>query len=372
MAKAKIYKNPLKWLFNIEVDERKSLGINLTPESNEELKAVLQENATLKGQLGRIQIRDKKIREEERKIDKEKKIIKDLKLQEKEINKKRYGETISMGKFFAKYISDKYFRDKLKLMDKDGIECFGKFGDIVITKNRGSFVVLDSEGNPVAESKSIDGIIYKPESLESQLDANRLLLPYDKDRNPVIDFESIEMGELEFDPDENRYFMTREAKKKAKDIVIEKIKEIQEKNDRLEVLELSLNDLQRELHDEKRAKNILKNQIQTTKSELTEAMGMTMQFNSKVGEMQSKITNLTEIKAMYEKKITALEYINNKMIERIEQSGDRTLYEQVKQDIHSDVEFYKNILPESVVERPVDTPKAMSKPGQVLEASKVQ
>ena len=49
-------------------------------------------------------------------------------------------------------------------------------------------------------------------------------------------------------------------------------------------------------------------------------MGMTMQFNAKIGEMQSKITSLTEIKAMYEMKITALESINHKMIDRIEQN----------------------------------------------------
>lgn len=361
------------------IDSRKDVGTNLTPDYDEQKKALAQENATLKGQLAMIQIGQKAQAENEKQKDKVSEEIKALREDERKINLERYGETISLGKFFSKFMNDKNFREKLYLTDKNGVSKFGKFGDIQITKNRGTFLITDSNFNPVIESRSIEGLFYKPNSLDNHLEVGRIPLPVDENFNQVVDIEELDMPEVDevslmndFDPDKPRYYLTREARRKVKDLIIEKLKLLNEKSEQIEVLELTNNDLVRQIGEIKRANNILKNQVQTQQGELSNAMGMTMQFNTKIGEMQSKITSLTEMKAFYERKVMMLEGINQKIIEKLEKSGDKTLYEAVRQDLFTDLQEMKTLLPETVIQEAPKEVRDPVKAGQILPSSRLQ
>jgi len=259
-----IVKDTVKKIFGM--DTRKDVSVNLTPTSDEQERALQQENSTLKAQLARISAEQKKGRDQQKQTDKQLEEIQTLREDESKINKDRYGETISLGKFFQQLMFDKEFRNRLELTDKDDKAIFGGFGDLLITKNRGTFVITDINGNPMVESKSIDGIFYKPQGLDNQLKRGRIALPVDENFNQIIDLEELEMQLVDesnitddFNPDEQRFYLTREARKKVKNIMLDYIKELNEKNNTIEILELTNNDIKKENMELKRGNTVLKN-----------------------------------------------------------------------------------------------------------------
>ena len=338
------------WMTN-QQDKRVQLGIPLSPEDTDKFKALIQENNALKAQLGLRLAEEKRKYEEEKQVDKEQEIIYDLKEQEKEILKNRYGVPLSLYSFFKKMIEDKKFREGIDVTDKNDEEIFAKLGDIQVIqegKYAGFLLVVDIHGNPLKIGRSIADIIYKPETLRNQLKRRRILLPVDKNFNHTPDIENMEMNDIEYDEDTDTYKESMEYKARVKDLIVKYLKELRDKSEYIERLELTQIEQARQINDLKRATLVLRNQSQTSQSELSNAMGLTMQFNSKIGEMNRKIASLTEIKALYEGIIERLETVNKKVLDKLEIYGGQTIYEQTKAEIQQDMEFYKNMLPETI------------------------
>src|SRR3990167_6969537 len=165
---------------------------------------------------------------------------------------------------------------------------------------------LAEEKRKYEEEKQVDKeqeIIY---DLKKQLKRRRILLPVDKNFNHTPDIENMEMNDIEYDEDTDTYKESMEYKARVKDLIVKYLKELRDKSEYIERLELTQIEQARQINDLKRATLVLRNQSQTSQSELSNAMGLTMQFNSKIGEMNRKIASLTEIKALYEGIISSL------------------------------------------------------------------
>ena len=368
-----------RWLTN--KDKRIDVAIPLTQDDVRKHKVLVQELATVKAQLARMKAEQREETEKEKAKDKEQEVIKDLNKQLDEINRSRFGKTISLGKFFLmnfKLIEKGTGKDKqydlipkkdrkVEITDKDDSEVFGILKDIQVTE-KGHMLITDIYNNPMIYSTKIDGIIYKPESLLNQLKRKRLLIPKDKNYNTIVDIENLEVNDVVYDDDTKQFKETIEYKVKVRELLIQKQKIIQDKEAYIERLELAQVNQTREINDLKRSILVAKNQSQTYQSELSQTMGITMQLEAKMSDMQRKVTTLTEMKAYYEIQLVTFQRIIDKLLQKMEKSGDKGLYEITKEEVFLDLERAKNLLPETIVQqiKGEEPEKQMPQPGQVI------
>lgn len=363
--------NPVKkafnWLMSKNEDERKYIGVPLQSDESLELKALKLQNASFKAQLGRISADKKWEQEQHKKVDEEQEVIADLREQERKITLDKFGNVYSLTLFFKELLKNDKFRDNLELTDRDDQEVLAKFGDLQVSEKQG-LVITDVHGNPISYGHSLSDIVYKPETFGMQLKRGRFLMPFDKDWNPVVDIESLEVPDVVYNERDNRFDETREVRGKVRDLLITKHKQIAEKSRYIERLESAQVDMNTQIADLKRSLTIFKSKDQVKESELSQAMTSTMQFNSVIGDMNRKIANLTETKAMYENKIHVLEQALSKLLLRFEQSGDKTLYEQVQEDVKATIDWAKSVVPETihVTEAPAPKVPRMPNPGENL------
>lgn len=352
--KAKIYKNPIKWMLNQEVDNRMNVGVPLDANDYEKQKAVLHELNTLRAQLGKRIAEEHHLKEQEDQKEKEKEIKKDLNEQQKQLIKDKFGKSISLYRFFEKLMNDKKFKSNLELVDKDDHTVLGNFGDLRIIsdgKYQGALCIYDNHNNPMIVGKSLNRIIYKPETFGNQLKRGRILLPVDNNFQPVLtEIEDLEMNDIEYNDETQEFQETKEYREKFKNLLMGRELEIREKSRYIERLELTQVSQRKELNDLKRTLSVAKNASNIHDSELTQMSNMVMQFNSRTGEMQRKISNLTDAKVLYENIIDRQYEIIKKVLEKLELYGDKTVYELTKAEVQQDLELYKNLLPETITQ----------------------
>lgn len=366
MAKAKFSEHPFKWLFNIEVDDRQTIGVPLDSDINQENKALRQENASLKAQTGKALAKLKEISEEDKEKNKEQEIIKELNKSNREIFLNRFGQTVSLTKFFREFIHNRKFRESLELTDKDDKEVLSKLGDILVTEN-GELLVVDIHGNPMSHGNKLSNIIYNPATFGMQLKRGRLLMPYDKDFNPAQYLEDLEVNDVTFDKDLQEPRETTEFRGKVKDLLIQKVKKIYEQTDDIARLEGAITKLNTEVVDLKRAKKFWQNKAETNESELSQALASSTQFDSRLADMHRSNAKLQDYKVILEQRNEIQQQVINKIMSRLEQS-DKTLYETVTEDIKGLIEWAKTVVPETVQITP-EAPKKevrIPNPGETI------
>ena len=87
-----------------------------------------------------------------------------------------------------------------------------------------------------------------------------------------------------------------------------------------------------------------------SQSRLSEAMTLTSNYNAHIGEIQSQLALISEQKAYNEKSKLVYEAIVDKLLQRMEQTGERTIFEEAKQMVYEDLKNLKYVLPEKVIE----------------------
>lgn len=293
---------------------------------NEQVKALTQELRGRDAQISKLLAEKKEEEIEESNEEREDKIKQKLIDEERKIKQEKFSGHASLKLLFEK----KRLLKDMEICDKDDTVSFGNMGDLMIGKL--GFVLTDSYGNVLSYGKRIDHVIYKPESLLNQIKRGRILIPFDKDYNPAIDWEELEIAEPKYDEKEKVYRETSHLRKKARDLIIEKDKEIRRLNQYLERIENTNIKLQRELDDKSRNTKYLKQENENYKSELSQSLQSSQQFNLVSGEMQRQITDLTEMKSLYEQKLAVYENTIKDLLEKLEESGDKTAYRKAKED----------------------------------------
>jgi hypothetical protein len=360
-----VIKKTINWIFN--KDNRQTIGVPLQSDISHENKALRQENASLKAQIGSMFAEKREEAEQVKEKDQEQEVIKDLKLQQKEISLNRFGDTVSLLRFAYEFVKNKKFRENLELTDKDDTKPFSKLGDILFTQS-GHLLITDVDGNPMSYGKSLSDVIYKPETFGTQLKRGRILLPFDKDFNFVRDFEELEINDVVYDEDEEKFRETEEYRAKARELLMRKVNEIREKSNYIQRLEAAQTGMQSEINDQKRALLLYKNKSYTAETNMSMALAESNQLIAKREDMNRKIATLSSYKALSEERIQKLEEVIKTLLSRFEQA-DKTQYEQIKEEIQADIEWAKNVVPEQVIIKE-EHPKeqlTMPSPGQVLK-----
>ncbi len=302
------------------------------------VRALTQEKETLKAQISELLAEKRQEQESEREEDREELFRQNLKGQEIELKKQKFGKSASLRAFF----SDKKLLEKTEICDKDDNEVFGKFGDILILDS-GRIALTDTVGNVLSYGNSLSNVIFKPGTFINQLRRGRILIPYDKEYNPVIDFEEIEINDIKYDNEEKCYKETLKAKETAKKLLIERDMEIRRVSDDLSRIENVNIDMAKENDELKRTVKLQKGQVENTNSELSTIMNQFSQFQMAYGDIQRKLSSLTEIKAMNEEIISRYENTFKSLLEQFEESGDKTNYQKAITLFKTTADYVSNL-----------------------------
>ena len=131
--------------------QKKIIHVPISPESiqdNHQVKALSYENAELKGENAKLKDFIGKIKERDTDKNEEENVKAVLNNQRNEIILKSQGQVFSLKKFFARYLRDKKFRDKLGIYSFDRKTKLSGFGDLGISDN-GDFTLFDNDGNQI-------------------------------------------------------------------------------------------------------------------------------------------------------------------------------------------------------------------------------
>lgn len=323
--------------FYKEVDESR------TPQE----QALRLELATLKAQLSHQSAQKKAETEEEKDKEIEQKVIKDLKEQERNINKDRIGETVSLRRLLQ---NDNLLKN-IDIASYDDKDTFGKFGDILIAKKDGTLIITDENHNPLSRGDEIKDIIFKPDTLANQIKRRRILIPKDSNFNHKIDLENLEVNDVVYDSDTKTWMETDKLKGKVKDLLISRDKKRMRDAEYIERLELAQVNQKAKIDELSRAISVYKNLKENIGTELSQATNLSMQTISQIGEMQRKITNLTEIKVSYELTNNLKDNMINKLLDKIEEFGGSSAREIIQAEVYGNLEKAKKLLPETIIEQ---------------------
>lgn len=338
---------------------------------NDQLKALTQMKTARDAQIAAL-MADKHAESHESKSDeKEQEFIKRLRDQEKELKNKETTQSFS----FSKFLNDKRNRNRIEVVDRNDQEVLGLFGDLITIGDE--MAITDIHGNILVKGKNISHIIYRPETLGNQVKRLKISIPYLMDENSqlqfVPDLESLEHPDVIYNKKNQQYEVTDEKYDKVRNLLINKDKKIRELRAEKERLESVTIDLKSELDDALSGNLILKNQTDNSQSRLSQAMGMTLQFETKVGDLQRQITLLTELKALYETQIVKLESINEQLLVKSENLGVKTHFEREYAQILDIISDLRDKMPQTVnlIQEPEKIKQEIA-PGQPLNPSRGQ
>jgi len=224
-------------------------------------------------------------------------------------------------------------------------------------------------GNLLSAGAELRSVIYKPESLANQLKRKRILLPYDKHGNKFPDIEEELVPECYYDEIEDKFKWTSERRVPFKDAIASREAQLSESREYIEHIEQTNIDLKNRLRDLERAKKLLDSQAEVSQTELSKAMERSIQFESKIGDMQMQVVQLTETKAINERLISGLEVVNNDLLKKTEEMGLKTDFRKALDLVQYLIAWSKNQLGKTYVQQQTVTPQEPEKkvqPGEKL------
>lgn len=232
------------------------------------IRALANENAELKGMLGKIKVEEGRKREGEDDKKEEEEVRWELNTQKKELQKKKYPKYFSLKTFFRKVHTDKKFRTKLGFYSFDRQNLLGKFGDIGFCSD-GSILLLDDKNQVLVKNYEIQKIFQSVGGLD--VDVKNGLIPINFDGegsyvpNMVID------DSYSVTPDFNgRLVYTKVSKQPFYKLLEDYRNDIAEKEDRIEELELLNNELNKQINGTKISLRVSEDAVQTTRADLSD------------------------------------------------------------------------------------------------------
>lgn len=335
---------------------------------NKLIKEQSKKIQALEGQLSRVQANTREKKTEKQEEVYEQKLIEELLDKETEIKRNKYENHFPLKVLYRKLLSmkGKKFANKLELVDKDDKKVFDIFKDFCFLPN-GNLAIIGKSGEVWAEGKSVNQIIYKPESFKNQIKRKRILLPYDENYKYVPDFENLLMPQISYDDSDDSYHESEEVMKTVKQMVMERDDEIRDKGEKIEHLEQTIAALRNTLRDSQRAKSVYQNSSEVSQTEVSKALEKSMQFEQKMGEMQMTIVKLQEQKNITEKLKEGLEQINYELLEKQQEMGSKTDLRRAMELTEHYSRVAKDLTPRQIIEHHTpEKQEIQTKPGESI------
>ncbi len=344
-----IYKSGLgfwNFLFNRELPVREvtPLGDVEDDKIKKKLSAQVQ---SLTSQLGDYKAQEREDEEEEKDKDIQDELIKKLNKKQEVINNKQVGPTFSWGKFLQKSKKFKKYAS-IDITDKDDENVIGNFEDLIVIGN--NFAITDTEGNIVVSGKTINDIVWKPESLNNHIKRGRIPIPYDSKGDFIADLENLHMPEMIYDQETDKFEEAQEFMRPVKEMIKDRDREIMRLQKYTERNELRLTKVTRENNDLKRTNHILEVRSDAANTELSKVLDKTTEYDKKVGELHRKIVSSSEMNTMKDVMVERLEKVNSDLLAKVERFGVSTDFEKTTAYLQDIIEWAKQVTPEQIIE----------------------
>jgi hypothetical protein len=362
----------IKWIFNEADNSAIALPINEEDvKESQKIRGLAQELQSKTAQLAEYKAQENENKQRDRDEEIETEIYLKVDELQKKLDEKKFGKSFSFGKFFKAIYgvnlrgAKSKWGKEVEICDKDDEVVFGKFGDIVEIEG-GYMGITDDQGNLVSYGKSINSLIWKPDSLNNQMKRKRILLPKDKNGNPALDLENMESPDIVYNEEKGVYEETREKMKLVKEMLIEKEEERREDRVYIERVETQNVNLKNKIRDLERALNVYQIRFETAQTELSKSTEKMLEFDKKMGELYNRNVNLTQIQATSDVWINKLENINGILMDKIENIGNDSKMELARAQIQDLIDFVKSNTQEVTIQN-FEQPKEPVQPGQPLQ-----
>lgn len=344
-----------------------------TIKTNERIKMQQSKIASQEAQIVHLLNKERthqdKKTEEEKQNEQNKKFIE----QKQELDEQRNGKVIKLSKFYKHLLTDKKFKDKLEICDKNDEIVIGKFGDFGIMGG-GKLCIIDKDGEIMAYGKTLSHVLYKPDAFENMARRGRFLIPRDKDGNFMEDLEYKELPEpidAVFDEETGkvkRIQWSRVKTSEVKKIIADKMEQINNLQGELEMAESHAIKLQRENEDLKRSLKVNKVSADIADGRLSKEIEKLLSSQKAIESMHSQLLKLSEEVATYKTLIDKKDSIIEVVIAKLDRTGD-PMTDIIKENIKKELQFYKEILPDrvEVTQEAPPEPKPLAQPGDVIK-----
>jgi len=299
-----LFTNFLEWMGF----KRKKVNIQLDPDlikENTTINALANENAELKGQIGKLSSVVAQFRESDKDAHEEEEVKKELQRQKLEIQKESKGKYLSLRKLFTKYNRDKKFREKLKITSFDRGTEFSKFGDFGISED-GKFVIVDDKGNDVIRMERLNDLFQSVPGLGNDIRSFKIPINLDKDYGYVENVMVWESPEVIREEDGN-YRYTKAKKRPFYELLKEKEEIIGKLQQELEETETVIIELQEERDDLKRGSRLNETSANTSRSELSKAETRQSSVERHFRETEKDLMKLRQMNVVSEDNLDRLE-----------------------------------------------------------------
>lgn len=371
---ANIIKKFGKWLFNIK--DKKEVVQPISPEDMRQNKLINQlqlKNQGYEAELAINQAEKKEIEDKEKKRNIEEELKQKLQEQKLELKSNKLKHIVSLRKMFNTLERNRKLADSIEIMDSEYKKSFGIFGDIAIIDDgkRISLALLDNENpaNIITSGLTMKDIISKPASLNNIQKRLAIACTLDENGVKVIDVNDMLVPDLIRDDENKMYVKTKEYEEKItkalakRDNIINSQREDIEREERLRI------ELERELRDTKMANSSFKNQVDNMKSDLSQALDVSMQYTTKSADIHRRLTTLQEYQVMHEAMVEGLKNVNEALRKASEEMGKNTEYRKALVMIQELMRNAKELTPRIIHEHhepePVKTPQVQ--PGEIIK-----
>lgn len=314
--------NPLKLLINFLFPKRKRVAhMEIDPESvriHHTIRRLAEENASLKGQLAKLEVEEGKRREREEDKEEEKNVRIFLDKEKKKIMRKTSPDCFLLRPFYNWIIHSKKFRNRLNITSFDRSKNFGRFGDIGFCSD-GDFVILDANKNVVLKMKTLNDVFQSVGGLYNDVRSFKIPVNLDGNGGYIENIMVYEAPELIKEGSKMRFAKAR--KKPVYDIIREKDAQIMDLQLNLEEEEATNIELQNKMNDLERGNRINENSAETARTELSKAEERATAVERAFRSLEQELIKLRQVKAISEDYVDKLEGELEDMRKKAEREG---------------------------------------------------
>lgn len=293
--------------------------------------------------------------------DKQKDKIIELQEQKNDMLNKRYSNVVSLKKILCSLDLRKK-KGSIDITDRNGNVILGKFKDLVILNN-GMMGLKDSKDKILSMGYNIRQVIQKPESLFNQISRGIISIPCNEDYIFIPDIEEIKVPECTYDISSGKIKWAQVREKPIKQMIIEREELIRDKNLYIEKLEQDNIDLNRKNNDLKRSLTVYKKRSEASETDLSKALDKSLQFENRIGELQTRIINLQEANILNERLVSGLKQVNQELLDKAEEMGVKTEFRKALDMIQSTLSWAKTITPKETIIR--EESNQQNKPNEI-------
>lgn len=360
------------WLWS--VPQKKVVVQPITPEDMRQNKLIQQlqlQKQGLEAELAKNQAEKRIEEEEEKKKNVEDELKGKLQEQKQELKNRKFKHTVSLRKLFVILEKNKRLGDAIEITDKDDKKIFGIFEDIVLIDDGKTvyMAITNREGNIICMGRKPTDIIYKPASLNQLPKRLRIAVPLDEHGQRIQDLEEIFVPDLIRDDNNKAYIPTKEFNQPIVQALAKREDIIRDQKDEIERYERLLISLQAELDNIKMANISYKNQVDVMRSELSQAMNVSLEFTNKTGDMHRRLMTLQEYNLMYETMTSGLKKVNEELVKANEEMGSKTEFRKALLLNQELLRFAKDFVPRVIHEHHEAEPQKIApvQPGEVIK-----